>query len=151
MFRINQLARQYGKKMTLAPETIETLNAYDWPGNVRELFTALETAFIKAEDSEQIIPHHLPSRMRIAATKAQVAQAEKAAHLRTKPVFESTPGMGAVRNGTTLKLFKIDMEKHYLEELWAFTEGDIKRMVEISGCSQSHLYSLLKKAGISLK
>ncbi|QJB56906.1 sigma-54 dependent transcriptional regulator [Pseudodesulfovibrio sp. zrk46] len=158
MFRVNQLARQYGRKVTLAPETFEALASYDWPGNVRELFAAMETAFIKADGASQIIPRHLSSRMRIAATRAQVAMAEPEEN-QVAPVAVSNmpglgseaPGMQAVEAGTSLKGFKTDMERHYLESLWAFTDGDIKRMVSISGCSQSHLYSLLKKAGISLK
>lgn len=153
LFRVNQLARQYDRKMTLAPETLEALTSYQWPGNVRELFAAVETAFFHADGSSQIIPRHLPSIMRIAATRAQVAKAdiEVETGAESIPAPSATPGMKAVEEGVSLKGFKVDMEKHYLEELWSFAGGDIKRMVSISGCSQSHLYTLLKKAGIALK
>jgi len=149
MFRINQLNRQYDKSITLAPETFDAMGLYEWPGNVRELFAAMETAFFNAEGMSQIIPRHLPSRMRVAATRAQVESSTPEEV--EEPETTVTPGMQAVEEGITLKGFKIDMEKHYLEELWRFADGDIKKMVSISGCSQSHLYSLLKKAGIALK
>lgn len=146
-YRINQLAREYGRTISLAPETFETMGAYEWPGNVRELFATMETAFFNADGASQIIPRHLPSRMRVAATRAQVARTESNELLQSPPLA-ATPGMKAVEAGTTLKGFKVGMEQHYLQELWTFTHGDIKKMVAISGCSQSHLYSLLKKAGI---
>jgi len=151
MFRLNQLTREHGQPSQLAPETFEALACYPWPGNVRELFATIETAFFKAEGSSQVIPRHLPSRMRIAATRASVIKANQPPIAETPATFPATPGMKAVQQKTSLKGFKVDMEKHYLKELWAFSKGDIRSMVEISGCSQSHLYSLLKKAGIPLK
>ncbi len=149
LFRVNQLARQYGQEKAVAPEVFETLLSHTWPGNVRELFAVMETAFFQADGSTQIIPRHLPSETRIAATRAHVAEAE--APPQVIDAQPSSPGWTAVNAGNSLKHFKGDMEKHYLEKLLQFCEGDMKRMVSISGCSQSHLYSLLKKAGITLK
>jgi len=149
LFRINQLNREYERTITLAPETFEALSAYDWPGNIRELFAAMETAFFKAEGMSQLIPRHLPARMRVAATRAQV-ESSAPPHESTESA-PLTSGMNAVQSHTTLKDYKQEMERHYLEELCAHANGNMKLMVEISGCSQSHLYSLLKKAGISLK
>lgn len=149
LFRINQLNREYDRQTTLAPETFEALSAYRWPGNIRELFAAMETAFFKAEGMSQIIPRHLPASMRVAATRAHVESA--APNQEPADTAPLSSGMQAVRNQTTLKNYKQQMERHYLEELCAHADGNMKMMVEISGCSQSHLYSLLKKAGLSLK
>ncbi|CCH50286.1 putative two component, sigma54 specific, transcriptional regulator, Fis family [Pseudodesulfovibrio piezophilus C1TLV30] len=151
LFRVNQLARQYDREMTLAPESFDVLSAYAWPGNVRELFAVIETAFLHADGAAQIIPRHLPSQLRVAAMRAQVARVDGSSVVSERESGPDSLGMEAVKQGVSLKGFKGDMEKHYLEELRTVTGGDIKRMIEISGCSQSHLYSLLKKAGLSLK
>ncbi|WP_243546947.1 sigma-54-dependent transcriptional regulator [Pseudodesulfovibrio tunisiensis] len=150
LYKVNRMARQYGKTKTVAPEFYETLAAHLWPGNVRELFAAVETAFIRASETDQLIPHHLPPEVRIAATKAQITEqtAPQVAPMATATV---SPAARAVQSGHSLKTFKVDMESEYLTELQRATDNNIKEMARISGCSQSHLYALLKKAGISTK
>jgi transcriptional regulator with PAS, ATPase and Fis domain len=46
--------------LTVTPEAMQLLTAYDWPGNVRELENAFEAATIIAEE-DIIKPKHLPS------------------------------------------------------------------------------------------
>jgi transcriptional regulator with GAF, ATPase, and Fis domain len=48
-----------GRTVTLAPETLEVLRAYDWPGNVRELENAIERAVVLGQ-SDRIVPEDLP-------------------------------------------------------------------------------------------
>jgi DNA-binding NtrC family response regulator len=50
--------RELGKKVSLAPAALETLQAYTWPGNVRELQNCLERAVILS-DGDTIFPKHL--------------------------------------------------------------------------------------------
>jgi two-component system NtrC family response regulator len=40
-------------------------------------------------------------------------------------------------------------EKHYLQDLIALCDGDIKEACRIAGISQSRLYALLQKHNIS--
>ena len=46
------------------------------------------------------------------------------------------------------KAWKQKMERHYLEQIIAATNGDIKRILNLSGLSKSHFYSLAKKYGV---
>ena len=55
---VERVARDVGKKVTLAPETLSMLVEYAWPGNVRELQNAIERAVILA-DGEKLMPRHL--------------------------------------------------------------------------------------------
>ncbi len=56
---LEELNRQYGRSVALAPETLFSLTQYDWPGNVRELRNVIGRGFM-ITDSHQILPHHLP-------------------------------------------------------------------------------------------
>lgn len=49
------------KKLTISPESLQLLTAYNWPGNVRELKNTVEAASVLAQDV--INPVHLPSNI----------------------------------------------------------------------------------------
>ncbi len=43
---LEKSAAENGKKVSLSPEALRAVEAYDWPGNVRELENAMETAVV---------------------------------------------------------------------------------------------------------
>jgi two-component system NtrC family response regulator len=51
---------------------------------------------------------------------------------------------------STLREFKSEMERVYLERLILETGGEVKKMLEMSGLSRSHFYAVLKKNDITL-
>ena len=55
---VERVARDVGKKVTLAPDTLALLVEHRWPGNVRELQNAIERAVILA-DGDTLLPRHL--------------------------------------------------------------------------------------------
>jgi DNA-binding NtrC family response regulator len=56
---LSNLAERYRRTdLSLSPEAMMALEAYDWPGNVRHLFNALEYAVVQAEGTT-ILPKHL--------------------------------------------------------------------------------------------
>ena len=48
----------------------------------------------------------------------------------------------------SIKDFKIQMEKIYLERLILLTAGDLNAILETSNLSRSHFYALLKRHGV---
>src|SRR5712692_8195461 len=50
--------KQYGKKVSMAAETMNLLSHYSWPGNCRELENVIHSALLLAQDC--ILPDHLP-------------------------------------------------------------------------------------------
>ncbi|KLU61170.1 nitrogen fixation protein VnfA [Peptococcaceae bacterium CEB3] len=61
---LNKYGQQFDNPLlTLAPGTLNLLQAYDWPGNVRELQNVLERASILS-DGRDIDPQHLPAPFR---------------------------------------------------------------------------------------
>ncbi len=172
LFFINRLSDEYNMpKKNFDPAFIETLTLYSWPGNVREFFNVMEMAFMNSEQEPTLFPMHLPSDIRIQATRRAIGEGlpEGASRASGAPGTPGIPALSAGSMDTTaaggtsgspiteprpadlpeslpsLKAFKGIMEKKYLERLISDTSGNPRRMMEISGLSKSHLYTLLRK------
>ena len=66
-FFLDRYAKENGKQVeSLAPQTLDLLQAYDWPGNVRELENAIERAVVLA-NGPVLEPRHLPPNVRPTA------------------------------------------------------------------------------------
>lgn len=159
-FRLGKLCREFGlEHKNLAEDFLATLSEYPWPGNVRELFNNLERALIDAGSENTLYAMHLPRTLRIQVAKTQISRlngppnsteedsgldplAQNIGHEIFEDIFD-TPL-------PPLKEFKNAAEKTYLGELIRQCDGNIQKVMEISGLSRSHFYSLLKKYNLSL-
>jgi two-component system NtrC family response regulator len=147
-FKVSQLC----KENNLPPKKIEqgffdTLNAYPWPGNVRELFNVLETAFVASGSEATLYTMHLPGEVRIQVTRASIEKGQVSQVPENDPIDPDTFFQGNIPG---FKAWKQKMERHYLERIIAATNGDVKRILNLSGLSKSHFYSLVKKYGIQI-
>lgn len=59
---LDQFARVAGHELTLSPQVVRLLQAYDWPGNIRELQNVIEHASIVCSNGAIEI-HHLPAHI----------------------------------------------------------------------------------------
>lgn len=159
--QMNHLVDRYGlEKKTIGDDFLRTLKNYDWPGNVRELFNILERAMVDAGDENILYSVHLPRDLRIQVAKAQIEKMtgkEILAGDDGKEVGEDVRKIGQMifedifeSELPLLKEFKSTAEKIYLSELIRQNNGEIGAIIEKSGLSRSHFYSLLKKYGLSL-
>lgn len=158
-YRIRQLCKTFG----FAPKEIgedftKTLEEYTWPGNVRELFNILENAVINAGDEKTLYAMHLPRSLRIQVAKAQITRLTGTQIIEEEGPASDSPvqNFGQKifedifdRQLPPLKEFKNTAEKTYLGELIRQCEGNIHRIMEISGLSRSHYYALLKKYNLA--
>ena len=147
-FKVSQLC----EKNNLPPKKIEqgffdTLNAYPWPGNVRELFNVLETAFMASGREATLYTMHLPGEIRIQVTRASIEKGQLSQIPENAP---TEPALSFQGNIPGFKTWKQEMERHYLAQIIAATNGDIKRILNLSGLSKSHFYYLIKKYGIQV-
>jgi two-component system NtrC family response regulator len=159
IYYINHLSEreQIGNKGVDA-DFMETVAGYRWPGNVRELFHALEQAFVAAGDEMTLFAMHLPAEIRI-----KVARTLLNSNVREQPPAVRIPSAPAVRGVSpdparlqtlfpdpmpSIKDFKIQMEKIYLQRLILQTGGDLNAVLKTSNLSRSHFYALLKRHGI---
>lgn len=142
--RIHQFGGNDGKAAKgVSREFFEALKAQDWPGNVRELINALDYAMASAGNDPTLHPKHLPPKYR-----AGLVQLKKA------PKTAPDAGQAALPeiNGDLplISEYRDAAEKKYLEALVVKAGGDRSVARRLSGMSQSRLYALLKKHGISL-
>ncbi|MGD9210324.1 MAG: sigma-54 dependent transcriptional regulator [Desulfobacteraceae bacterium] len=166
MFHIRKLSKRYDSdEKGFGSDFLENLEIYHWPGNVRELFNVLERAFVAAGQECTLYAMHLPKELRISVTKASIIgkmppcprprQQDLSVPMKMEsenalPHFDSIETWSA-ETTPSLKDFKSIMEKRYLEQLIAMSNGDIKTILNTSGLSRSHFYALLKKNNIEFK
>ncbi len=133
------------KTMSLSPDFIQALKAYDWPGNVRELFSTVEQAIIMAGSRCVLFPRDLPSHIRIKLSQSHLTKKEQ-------PAERESDAGGECCGQTKLQDIRetavCHAEKQYLQELKVKSGNNIDKACDMSGLSQSRLYSLLKKYSI---
>lgn len=157
--KCTQLCEEFGLEPKIFSDNfLDTLYNYSWPGNVRELFNILERSVIDAGNETTLYAVHLPRSLRIEVAKKQIS------------AYDGSEGTSANNEIPTplaldigqqifedifdrplpqLKEFKSAAEKTYLSELLRQSDGNMQKIMEISGLSRSHFYSLLKKYNLS--
>lgn len=159
--RMEYLCDQYGlEPKSLGDDFMATLSGYTWPGNVRELYNILERAMVDAGDEQTLFSVHLSRELRIQVAKMQIEK------MTGKEILAEDDGV-TVNEGVRkigqkifedifdselpqLKEFKATVEKIYLSELIRQCKGEISEIIERSGLSRSHFYTLLKKYGLTI-
>ena len=122
------------------PEFMDVLAAYHWPGNVRELFRVLERALAAARYEPTLYPKHLPDEIRIHSARTSLGRA-------VPNPKGAPPGMDRSAGIPTLRDFREEMDRKYLQDLMGRTHGDIREACRKSGLSRSRFYELLKYHG----
>ncbi|MCG9895048.1 MAG: sigma-54 dependent transcriptional regulator [Fimbriimonadaceae bacterium] len=66
---LERSSQENGRNLkSVSEEALSVLLAYDWPGNIRELENTMErAAVLSSEEETQLLPRHLPPKMRRAA------------------------------------------------------------------------------------
>ena len=144
-FHIDKLCNQY-KLATkgFSPEFLTTLTSYNWPGNVRELGNTIERSLAAARFDQTLYPKHLPHHIRVQVRQQQMATGTTETAEQDIISGRELPKLQEYRDTVYAQA-----ETEYLQELMEITAKDIPLACQISGLSQSRLYALLKKNGIS--
>lgn len=134
-------------------DLMETLKGYTWPGNIRELFHSLEQAFVASGDDTTLFAMHLPSDIRIKVARSMLDNKFTDPPPDTQPPAKDKAPMRLshlfAAKLPTIKAFKLQMEKAYLEHLITASGGDVGRILKTSKLSRSHFYALIKRHGIA--
>jgi two-component system NtrC family response regulator len=159
IFRMNQLCSEFGlAEKQFGEDFLATLEQYSWPGNVRELLNILERSVIDAGNEDTLYSMHLPRSLRIEVAKNQISRitGSQQSDKNNAPEDPIVLNIGQQifedifdRPLPGLKEFKNTAEKTYLGELIRQCDGNIQKIMKISGLSRSHFYSLLKKYSLS--
>lgn len=118
---IQRLSRKSGKPISgLSADAMASFLEYDWPGNVRELKSALEYAFVLAEEGA-IQTGHLPRHLHSAAR---------------------TPRSGGAAEGAE--------EKQALVNALVEARGNQSRAARILGINRVTVWNRIRKYGIDI-
>jgi two-component system response regulator HydG len=120
---LQALAADGESPKVLGQGTLDILLAHPWPGNVRELQNALERAAVVAKGDE-ILPEHLPERVREAPTPTVVSGAPP-----------PNPSMEVI-------------EQAYIQWVLRAEGGNKTRAAEVLGIDPSTLYRKLNRYGL---
>lgn len=157
--RVKQLCERFGMEVKeINSDFFELLEKHNWPGNIRELFNNIERAVVSAGEEKQLYAMHLPSTLRIAVARQQFerpadSDGQAPPHSGGSSVrnFRQQLFDDFLHNGTpSMKNFREMTEKIYLSALLEQSGGNIAEILDTSGLSRSHLYSLLKKHRLSV-
>jgi two-component system NtrC family response regulator len=129
-----------------SPDFLRALSVYRWPGNVRELVNAMERTIAGARFEPILFPKHLPMQIRIEVTRMGMKRDVPHQDPSNNRAPHELPVFQAFRDTVCSQA-----ERQYLHDLMALTENDIGEACRVSGLSQSRLYALLKKQGVSLQ
>jgi PAS domain S-box-containing protein len=126
---ITQLRQKSGKLITgLHPKVLSFFMEYDWPGNVRELKSALEYAFVIAEEG-LIEPEHLPASFQDCCEAMQPAP--------------PTPERA-------VRIEASDEKKSLIEALKA-TGGNKSAAAKLLGVNRMTVWNRMRKYGLHLE
>jgi DNA-binding NtrC family response regulator len=121
----------HGKKR-FTPEALSVLMAYPWPGNIRELMNVLSHV-LTFTDGEDVLPEHLPARVRGTVKEGPLSFNE---HLAFKDAKEQL-----------LENF----EREYITQLLRRSAGNISRAARESGLHRKSIERIIKKYGLDAR
>ncbi|OLN27550.1 Sigma-54 dependent DNA-binding response regulator [Desulfovibrio sp. DV] len=140
----------------VSAELLELFAGYDWPGNVRELVHVLEALMAAAPLEPELLPSHLPRDARARFVRSRAARARPAPKAQASGSalcrLNESDHSDAPLDWESYKRQAHDrVERAYLEQLLGVSGGDVRSAMNHSGLSQSRLYGLLRKHGLTLR
>ncbi|PKK91142.1 MAG: Fis family transcriptional regulator [Candidatus Wallbacteria bacterium HGW-Wallbacteria-1] len=180
---VEHYCREFGKRyeheIRPSNDFIQALKDHTWPGNIRELVNVIEEAVVLAGEDNDLIPQHLPARVRIGAMRrsfelnksqegdtAQSSQWQESTEsesadtifAQTEPRLKTSARISrkewAPSSGfPSFKEFREgviqEAESQYIHDLVREARGDINLACRIADLGRSRLYSLMKKHDVS--
>lgn len=150
LFRFNH---QLGTAVqSIAPETLELLQAYPWPGNVRELQSVIREALIVSA-GPTMLPDFLPTELRKESPPA--AEPDVATHLISTPDWQSLPQNIEtwIASGETdvYRRGREHFDRLVILRVMQQTGGNQNRAAEILGLSRVTLRARLRSMELSVE
>ncbi|MBL8934748.1 MAG: sigma-54-dependent Fis family transcriptional regulator [Archangium sp.] len=138
---VRHFIEKYNKRLNkkiegIADDALAMLQAYPWPGNIRELENMMERVLLFA-DGPRIEVKDLPEPVRTSLQGA-VAQLTDT----------TTPEVGETPLKDFLKAKQAEIEKAFIVQALAKTEGNVTRAAKLLGISRKSLQTKMKEFGL---
>jgi two-component system nitrogen regulation response regulator GlnG len=127
---------------SLAPETLELLQAYAWPGNVRELQSAIKQAMLHASGNV-LLPEFLPAELR----KERPARGPSAEAFDLDAVIEE--GLRRGERGLHERVIQA-VERRLFTQVLRHTHGHQAQASEVLGLNRTTLRHKLRDLGLAV-
>ena len=133
---------------------LDVLMEYSWPGNVRELIHSVERACLAAGQGDELLPAHLPTRMRVDEARRRMGRgpdsgiADVAGGSAASVLHPGLPPVAASDDLPDLRQWKARAEEVYVRSIWGASNGDARTAAGMAGVSRGHWYELMKKHGL---
>jgi len=132
---IEKYNKRLNKKIEgISDEALATLQTYPWPGNIRELENMMERVLLFA-DGPRIEAKDLPEPVRGGATLPV-------------PAMGHTPQPGETPLKDFLKQRQAEIEKVFIVQALAKTEGNVTRAAKLLQISRKSLQTKMKEFGL---
>ncbi|MBL8922273.1 MAG: sigma-54-dependent Fis family transcriptional regulator [Myxococcaceae bacterium] len=138
---VRHFIEKYNKRLNkkiegIADDALAMLQAYPWPGNIRELENMMERVLLFA-DGPRIEVKDLPEPVRtsLQGTVAQLTESP-------------TPEVGETPLKDFLKARQAEIEKAFIVQALAKTEGNVTRAAKLLGISRKSLQTKMKEFGL---
>jgi DNA-binding NtrC family response regulator len=133
---IEKYNRRLNKKIEgISDQATDVLKAYPWPGNIRELENMMERVILFA-DGPRIEIADLPEGVRSGTTPLSL------------PSSEATPRPGETPLKDFLKAKQAEIEKSFIVQALAKTDGNVTRAAKLLQISRKSLQTKMKEFGL---
>jgi len=133
---IEKYNKRLNKKIeSIADDALSMLQAYPWPGNIRELENMMERVLLFA-DGPRIEVKDLPEPVR-AGIQSAVMQ-----------LSDAVPILGETPLKDFLKAKQAEIEKAFIVQALAKTDGNVTRAAKLLGISRKSLQTKMKDFGL---
>lgn len=137
---VRHFIEKYNKRLNkkiegISDEALALLRAWPWPGNIRELENLMERVILFA-DGPRIEARDLPEGVRRGMQSAPS----------TSP--GATPEVGETPLKDFLKLRQAEIEKSFIVQALAKTDGNVTRAAKLLQISRKSLQTKMKEFGL---
>ncbi len=139
---VRHFIEKYNKRLNkkiegIADDAIAMLQGYPWPGNIRELENMMERVLLFA-DGPRIEVKDLPEPVRTTLPSAAPLLTDTSA----------PPAVGETPLKDFLKAKQAEIEKAFIVQALAKTEGNVTRAAKLLGISRKSLQTKMKEFGL---
>lgn len=144
-YYINHYSAKFGRRdLTITPQTMDLLIAYDWTGNVRQLCNEVQRIVARADDGDNVTPKHLSKEIKPAET---TFAAPNAGNVRTIGLPDNS--INIQTQGGTLEDAVSALEMQMISAALKKHSNNISRVAKELGLTRRGLYMKIDRYKLS--
>lgn len=140
-YYLNHYSAKFGRRdLTIMPQTMDLLIAYDWMGNVRQLCNEVQRVVARADNGEKITPKHLSPEVK---PMNSMNSSNPMGNVRTIGVMQNSINIHT--QGGTLEQAVTELEKQMIADALTRHDNNISRVARELGLTRRGLYMKIER------